>query len=43
MNYAGYVYKCVCLITNKVYVGITTETIEKRRDRHIRESFNSNS
>lgn len=47
MNYdvkhTGYVYKCICLVTNKVYVGITTETIEKRKGRHIRESFNSKS
>ena len=40
MEYVGYVYKCVCLITNKVYVGITTETIDSRKARHIRESFN---
>ena len=43
MLYVGYVYKCICLLTNKIYVGITTETVDSRRDRHIRESFNINS
>lgn len=42
MEYVGYVYKCICLITNKVYIGITTETIDSRKARHIRESFNQN-
>lgn len=43
MKYTGYVYKCLCLETNKVYIGITTETVNKRRGRHIRESFNPKS
>lgn len=43
MLYNGYVYKCICLKTNKVYIGITIEGIEERKQKHIRESYNPNS
>lgn len=42
MEYVGYVYKSICLITSKVYIGITIEGIEARKKRHIRDSYNPN-
>lgn len=32
----GYIYKITCLVTNKVYIGQTSETLDKRFKRHIR-------
>ena len=31
----GFIYKITNLINNKVYIGLTTETIEKRWKNHI--------
>ena len=31
----GFIYKITNLINNKVYIGLTTETIEKRWKSHI--------
>lgn len=36
----GIVYKCVCKITEKCYIGITINSLEYRRDQHIRDSYN---
>lgn len=38
----GYVYLSTCVVTNKVYVGITIQKFYKRRCEHIKVSFNSN-
>lgn len=37
-----YIYKITCLINNKVYVGQTTETLERRFKRHIGYNKNDN-
>ena len=34
----GYIYKITCLITNEIYIGMTTRTIEERFKEHIREA-----
>lgn len=36
----GIIYKCLCLNTNKVYIGQTSRSLEARMKEHIRESFN---
>lgn len=41
--FKGYVYKCLCLISNKIYVGLTTSNLEKRKKEHIYSSFNEKS
>lgn len=41
--YTGYVYKVYCEISKKVYIGITTNTIDIRRKQHENESYNPNS
>lgn len=39
----GYVYKVTNLLNNKVYIGITTKTIEERWKRHIDTAYTKNS
>lgn len=39
MQYVGYVYKIHCLITNKDYIGITTQNINRRQNQHKNESL----
>lgn len=39
MNFIGYVYKIYCLITQKNYIGITTQSIDRRWDQHKNESI----
>ena len=34
MEYVGYVYKIYCNVTSKVYIGITTQDINRRWDQH---------
>lgn len=41
--YSGVIYKCLCITTNKVYIGQTYRNLEDRIKQHIRESFNNNS
>lgn len=36
----GYVYKCTNCLNGKVYIGITTKTIDRRKKEHINSSFN---
>ena len=38
----GYVYLSTCVVTNKVYVGITIQKFYKRKCDHIKVSFNPN-
>ena len=38
----GYIYKICNLITNKIYIGRTTKTIEERFSEHCRVAFNDN-
>lgn len=38
----GYIYKCVCLITEKVYIGQTIQKYEERWKDHNLEAFNDN-
>lgn len=37
----GYIYKITCLVNNKVYIGLTTTSIEQRWKGHIRDSKQS--
>lgn len=39
MNYEGYVYKCVNIINEKVYIGITIESLEERKRKHISDTL----
>ena len=39
----GYVYKVTNLLNNKVYIGITTKTIEERWKCHIDTAYTKNS
>lgn len=40
--FVGYIYKITNLINNKVYIGQTSRTIEKRWKEHLRHGFNPN-
>lgn len=42
-NMVGYVYLSTCIVTQKVYVGITIQNYTKRWEDHIKYSFNPNS
>lgn len=39
MNYVGYVYKCVNVFNEKVYIGITIESLEERKRKHISDTL----
>ena len=39
---AGIIYKAVNLITNEVYIGASTKTLEDRQDDHIQKANNKN-
>lgn len=39
MDYVGYVYRFYCIITQKNYIGITTQDINRRWDQHRNESL----
>jgi group I intron endonuclease len=38
----GKIYKITCLITNKVYIGQTTQVLDKRWECHLRDAFKYN-
>lgn len=40
MKYVGYVYKIYCIVTSKIYIGITTRDINIRWNQHKNESKN---
>ena len=40
--YNGLIYKCLCKVTSKVYIGQTVQSFERRKYDHIKESFNEN-
>ena len=42
-TYSGIIYSCLCIVTNKYYIGQTTTSLDCRRNRHIADSFNSKS
>ena len=37
----GFIYKITCLVTNKIYVGKTTKTINERFKAHIKEKMSN--
>lgn len=37
--YQGFIYGITCKVTNKMYIGQTTTTVEKRLSRHLRLAF----
>jgi group I intron endonuclease len=37
------IYKATNLVNSKVYIGLTTETLEQRKSRHLRDAFNQDS
>ncbi len=37
------IYKATCIINNKIYIGITTRELSKRKERHIADAFNKES
>ena len=39
----GIIYKCVCTITSKCYIGQTIQTLNKRKSSHLKDSLNPNS
>lgn len=39
MNHVGYVYKCVNVLNEKVYIGITIESLEERKRKHISDTL----
>lgn len=39
MLYVGYVYRFYCLTSQKNYIGITTQDINRRWDQHKNESL----
>ena len=36
------IYKITNKINNKVYIGLTTQTVEKRWEQHLQAAFNDN-
>lgn len=42
-TYSGIIYSCLCIVTNKYYIGQTTTSLDCRKNRHIADSFNPKS